>query len=379
MSPPRESGCATSPTVREGRRDLRWPIRILALAAVVVILYFALRGAELADVWRALQALKLWQIGIILAIDVSIHALMAARWWLIVRTEDRGTPYLPLVAMRLAAFGVSYFTLGPQVGGEPLQILYLRRQRKTTFARAAASVLMDKLLELLANFALLLLALSAIPRTQILGGFPAISSLAFFVLLCLAAWPVAHVVLLGQGRYPVTAALRVLPALSREARLVRHVRAAERLAGQFCRRHTGALIRAVLVSLAAAGASVMEYSFITSFVVSGLSFWQNISAWSAGWLSFLFPTPAGLGALEASQVLALGTFGVSSGTAIVVALIMRARDLLFGGTGLVIAAATTAHRKSETRSLGVLLEQEPPDGMPKRALEAETVWEERHD
>jgi len=373
------TGFTISPAHRNGRHRWRWPIRILALAAVVVILYFALRGAELSDVLKALRGLRLWQIGVVLSIDVAIHALMAARWWLIVRTEDRRVPYLPLVAMRLAAFGVSYFTLGPQVGGEPLQILYLRRQRKTSVARATASVLMDKLLELLANFALLLLALAAIPRTQILGGFPAISSVALVILLCLAAWPVVHVLLLAQGRYPLTAALRILPLLPRDARLVRHARAAERLAGQFCRRHTNALIQAILVSLAAAAASVMEYGFITSFLELGLSFWQNVSAWSAGWLSFLFPTPAGLGALEASQVFALGMFGVTAGTAIVVALVMRARDLLFAGTGLLIAAATTAGRKSESRPLSVLLDQEPADGTQPRALEAETVLEERHD
>ncbi len=372
-------GLDSPPRRPRSGHDWRWPIRILALAAVVVTLYFALRGAQLADVLRALQALQIWQVGVILAIDVTIHGLMAARWWLIVRTEDRRAPFLPLVAIRLAAFGISYFTLGPQVGGEPLQILYLRRQRKTSVARATASVLMDKLLELLANFALLLLALAAIPRTEILGGLPAISSLGLGILLCLAAWPPVHILLLSQGRHPLTAALRALPAVPRDARLVRHVRAAERLAGQFCRRHTGALIRAILVSLMAAGASVMEYGFITSFVIPGLSFWENVSAWSAGWLSFLFPTPAGLGALEASQVLALGAFGVPAGAAIVVAFVMRARDLIFGGTGLLIAAVTTASQKSETRPSGVLLEDEPADGTPNAALETETVWEERHD
>jgi uncharacterized membrane protein YbhN (UPF0104 family) len=44
-----------------------------------------------------------------------------------------------------------------------------------------------------------------------------------------------------------------------------------------------------------------------------------------------------LGALEASQVFVLGAFGVSAVSAIGVTLLIRARDLLIGGVGLLIA------------------------------------------
>lgn len=282
---------------------------------------------------------------VILAFDLGIHSLMACRWWLILRPQDRSVPYLPLVAIRLAAFGISYFTLGPQIGGEPLQLLYLRRHRHTSLPRATASVLMDKLLELLANFTLLILALIVIPRTQILGGFPALSAIGLVLLLCLAAWPPVHIILLTHGYHPLSTAIALFPFLRRDSRVLRHIRAAELLAGQFCRRHPLALVRATCVSLIAAGTSVMEYGLITAFLSSRLSFWQNVSAWSAGWLSFLFPTPAGLGALEAGQVLALGAFGTPAGIAIAVALVMRARDLVFAATGLLIAAATSASFK----------------------------------
>jgi uncharacterized membrane protein YbhN (UPF0104 family) len=45
-----------------------------------------------------------------------------------------------------------------------------------------------------------------------------------------------------------------------------------------------------------------------------------------------------LGALEASQVFALGTFGISAASALGIALLMRARDLLIGGLGLLFAS-----------------------------------------
>ena len=49
-----------------------------------------------------------------------------------------------------------------------------------------------------------------------------------------------------------------------------------------------------------------------------------------------------LGALEASQVFALGFFGISAASAISVTLVMRARDLLIGGLGLLLAGRMIA-------------------------------------
>ena len=116
------------------------------------------------------------------------------------------------------------------------------------------------------------------------------------------------------------------------------MRACEHLAGQFCRRHTQALLAAIIVSLLASAGTVSEYALITSFLDIGLPFWKIAAAWTAGWLSFLAPLPAGLGALEASQVFAFGLFGISSASAISVTLLMRGRDLLFGGLGLLLAS-----------------------------------------
>jgi uncharacterized membrane protein YbhN (UPF0104 family) len=83
--------------------------------------------------------------------------------------------------------------------------------------------------------------------------------------------------------------------------------------------------------------AVMEYALITSLLNIDLSSWQTISAWTAGWVSFLVPVPAGLGALEASQVVALGLFGATAEAAIGVSLLMRGRDIFFGGAGLLLA------------------------------------------
>jgi hypothetical protein len=62
--------------------------------------------------------LQAWQISLLFVLNVLIYALISLRWWLIVRAEKRDVSFFPLLATRVAVFGVSYFTLGPQVGGQ---------------------------------------------------------------------------------------------------------------------------------------------------------------------------------------------------------------------------------------------------------------------
>ena len=91
------------------------------------LLYFALRNAPFVEIWNALKQLQLAQIALLLLINIGVIFAMTARWWVIVRSANPSVPFRPLVRYRLSVFGLSYFTPGPQVGGEPLQVFYLQR------------------------------------------------------------------------------------------------------------------------------------------------------------------------------------------------------------------------------------------------------------
>jgi uncharacterized protein (TIRG00374 family) len=306
----------------------------LTYSLLAALLYFALRNAPLTEIWEALRKLQVWQIFVLLGLNILIYVLISLRWWLIVRAEKRGVSFLPLLAARVAVFGVSYFTLGPQVGGEPLQVLYLQRNYGMTYTRATSTVVMDKLLEFLANFFLLGFGLTAILQAGIFSASGNGSILSLVGLVLLLLFPPVHILLMYRGIYPVSALLRKFS----NNKFVRFVAASERMAGTFCRRHLVSLVSAIFVSVLAALGMVIEFFCITLFLGIDLSFWQTIAAWTAGWLAFLVPVPGGLGALEASQVFALGAFDISAVSAIGVTLLIRARDLLIGGIGLLIAS-----------------------------------------
>lgn len=301
---------------------------------LITLLYFALSKAPLADIWETLKKLQVWQVFILFAINTLIYILMTMRWWLIIRAENKKVLFFPLLAVRVSAFGVSYFTFGPQIGGESLQILYLKHKYNLTYTHATSTVVMDKLLEFLANFILLSFGLASIFQSGIMSKTSSNSYLSLIGLALFLLWTPIHILFLYRGIYPITIFMRKFS----NNKVARFISASERLAGAFCRRHLSSLLSAIFVSILTAISMVGEFFCITTFLGIHLSFWQIIAAWTSSWLAFLIPVPGGLGALEASLVFALGAFGISSASAIGVTLLIRARDLLIGGMGLLFAS-----------------------------------------
>lgn len=318
-------------------RAPRASIRLLWTSILAALLYFALRNAPLIEIWEALKGLRLWQIGIILLINAFVIAAMTARWWIIVRAENPSVTFLPLVGYRLSVFGLSYFTPGPQVGGEPLQVLYLQRNHGLSYARATSALIMDKLLEFLVNFILIGVGAWAIVRVGLVSGSGIRLALSLTGLAVLLGWPLAHIILLNRGITPVSRILLRQPFIQRDHSSIRLIVVAERMASAFCQKHLRVMFLAVGVSLLSVLGIAVEYYLMVSFLGMQIDAVQIFAALTAMQVAFLMPLPGGLGALEASQVFALGAFGQPASAAISLTLFMRARDILNGGVGLLLA------------------------------------------
>jgi glycosyltransferase 2 family protein len=317
----------------------KWLIRLLVLVILALLLWWAFHKAPLAEIWVAIRELRWWQVAIILLLNGFFYLVATLRWWVIIRADNKQVPFFPLLAVRVSVFGVSYFTLGPQVGGEPLQVLALQKRYGLTYTHATATVLMDKLLEFLVDFLMLAIGLTAILRLGVLSE----SSLQFsgdlLLLAFLVFWPPIHLLLLYNCRYPVTAIVSRIPFIRKNSKPLRFLRAAERLAGRFCQRHPRRLLAAIGLSLLAGAGMLLDYALMTTFLNIPLSFWKMTAGWMIGWISLIMPLPGGLGALEASQVFTLGRFGFSAAVALGLTLVMRGRDMLIGGLGLILAGA----------------------------------------
>jgi uncharacterized membrane protein YbhN (UPF0104 family) len=73
------------------------------------------------------------------------------------------------------------------------------------------------------------------------------------------------------------------------------------------------------------------------FILVDLTLWQALAGMTLLQIAFMFPLPAGLGAMEASQVFLMGALGFPPAAGLTMSLLMRGRDMLIGGLGLLRA------------------------------------------
>lgn len=308
---------------------------------LLFFLWFALRSVSPAAVWAVLQRTEPWQVGGLLLYNTLIVFLLANRWWIILRGLGERVPYLRLVEFRLIGATISQLTPGPQFGGEPAQIHLLTRAQVPA-AKAIASVTLEKALELVANFGVLMLLILYVLFEGVFGnllGWTA-SGLAFGLLLL----PLAPLVMLWWGKRPVSVLLRwgtrLLPRRWRfrvQQRIAPAVFSAEETIHDLLRRRPRVAALALAASFFNWAVMITEYWIATEVLHMNLAFVEVIALLVAARIAFLLPMPGGLGTLEAGQLFTLILLGYDPALAIGLSLLMRLRDLIVISAGLILA------------------------------------------
>lgn len=309
-------------------------LRLALWLAALLALAWVLRAIPLREIIAVLRGLSWQQVGALILANGFILLLLGGRWWVALRSLGCRVPYLTLAGYRTAAFSVTYFTPGPQFGGEPMQIILVRRRHTTTIALATAAVVIDKSLELLVNFGFLFLGVMVILRLGLpwpLGRVTLVGlSLGLLVL------PGGYLLALMAGRRPAAALLERRSLVARSLRyrqMVGLARAAEAQVGDFCRRPAN-LTLALAFSLATWATLVAEYWLAARFLGLRWTLLEAIAALTAARFAYLLPLPGGLGVLEASQMFAAAALGDDPAAGAALALLIRGRDVVTALVGL---------------------------------------------
>jgi len=319
------------------RRVLRWAVALIVAAALL----WVVRGIPLSEVATTLRRLTAGEIATLFLVNLGVTFVFALRWWVILRVLGHRVPFLRLSTYRLAGFAVSYLTPGTQFGGEPLQVAFTHRRHAVPAAAATAAVVIDRAVELLGNFTFLAFGLVLSLRLRLIpgdrGGVLAVLAVALLTL------PLGFLGAALSGRKPVTWLLQRLPVshtrqAKRWTRVVEWAGATEDQIVAFCRERPAGLAVAMGLSFVSWTVIVFEYSLMLSFLAIRLDLLEVVGVITASRLALLVPVPGGLGALEASQVLALAALGYSRAEGLGLGLLIRARDLVFAFAGLMLGA-----------------------------------------
>jgi uncharacterized protein (TIRG00374 family) len=333
-----------------------WRIGIIFGFASVLLVWWTVQHISLEEVWLSISQLSIGQITSLILLNLLIILLFTSRWWLILKASGYTVPYLSLTGYRLASFAVSYFTPGTQFGGEPLQVHLLSKKHHIPSTTALASVALDKLLELIANFSFLSLGLWLIltngPKLTgssaqgWLFGINGLQAVAWLSILI--SLPLIYLFLLWRGRFPFAEMSRRLPTPILRTRLFHNLPAflasTERQISTLFRLSPRTISLSGLLSIVIWVLMGFEFWLMIRFLGNNLGLVQLITVLTAARLAFLMPLPGGIGVLEASQVLAMQALGLSPVLGISISLLIRTRDVSLGLVGLWLGAVLTPNK-----------------------------------
>ena len=278
----------------------------LSWTAALGLFVWALSRVSLAQAWEAVRQLDATAVISLVVVNVAALVVFGVRWWIILRALGHPIGLFSASLYRLAAFGLSYFTPGPQVGGEPVQVLLAERRHAVPRDVAIGSVGLDRLFDAVVNLAFLTASALIVADTG-----------PTLVVAALVLVPLAYLLALAAGKRPVSF------LFNRDI-----VNASEAQAGRFCRERRGPLALAVAASFASWGMLLFEYWLLASFLGIVLSASQLLIGLAAARVAYLLLLPAGLGVLEAGQVAAVRAMGFPAALGLSLSLVIRFRDVV---------------------------------------------------
>ncbi len=320
----------------------KWLFRFAPWVLALLILAWVMQTVSVEDAVAAIQQLRWSQIMLLIMLNGLILIFLTGRWWIILRGHGQRIPFFSLFGYRMATFGVSYFTPGPHMGGEPLQVYFLEKEHGTPRPKALAALSLDKTLELLVNFAFLTVGIILIFRQRTLGDVVSIEAAGLAAVLLLI--PLFYLLAIWAGKTPLTwlaATLLKLPLISsiptwqtRLQRVVIAIQAGEQETTIFCRQAPRSLVLAFFMSIIGFLLMIGEFWLMVSFLGIPLTLLQLITALTAARIAILLLLPGAIGVLEASQALAFGTMGLNPAIGISASLLIRLRDVFVGIIGI---------------------------------------------
>lgn len=343
---------AVSPENRFSSRSTIVKLMIFVVAAG--LLYWAWRDVSLGAVVSAIGRWGWFQWLLFTLLNLYILGAMCWRWSFILRRMGHPVGFDALIRYRVAANFLSYITPGPQFGGEPLQVRCLVTRHQVPAEAASASVVVDRLIELMGTLLFLLMAGMFVLPALMTDTGALLTGMTVMIGVALAVGILLYTI--ARGRAPLTrmagSAARWTGKPKRAANLVAFLQAGESQAsGILTDRLCGWYAFGGLLQWSG---FLAELWMIYAFMGAPLNISALLTVAVAARLAFLLPLPGGLGALEASQMLAFASLGGDPAVAAAACCIMRVRDLVMisTGAGLALHGLPSSFRKKPPRPPG---------------------------
>lgn len=309
-----------------------WLISLSLLIGILASLFIYL-NIPYEEAVDTIQRLDFAALTYFLLVVLIIQFILTYRWLVVIRTQDDDVNFFRLILYRLAGYSVSFLTPSAKMGGEPVRATILSQKERRDFDKSMSSVVIDKTIELSASGLFFMIGVifllfqgwltQRVRIAAIVAGFIFTFLIIAFNYRVLNGKPFFHPIFdffAFENKYVKKA--------------VNKVEELEHMVIEFYCEEKKAFYYSLFLSLLSWFFMFIEFWLAALVVGVNLSLLEIFLVFSFVGLSYLFPIPMALGALEAGQISIFKLFGLSSAAAIGLAIIVRIKDVILSIIGI---------------------------------------------
>lgn len=311
-----------------------------------VVLAIMASQLDYAEVWAGLSRAGYWFFAVV-ALWLFLYLFNTASWWLIIHSQDEkeGAPKRKvgfgwLYKVTVSGFALNYATPGGLMGGEPYRIMALTP--RIGAERASSSVILYVMTHIFSHFWFWLLSCLLYVCVRPLTTFMSLL-LLLIGSVCLL---VIYFFLKGYKKGLAVKAMNILghiPGCRKRARsfVDSHREQLDTIDRQIAALHNQkpmTFFLVVLLEVMCRICSALEVFFILLVLTPSVNYFDCILiiSFTTLFANMLFFMPLQLGGREGGFMMSASGLGLTSGAGIFVALLVRLRELIWTGIGLLL-------------------------------------------
>ncbi|MFA5030940.1 MAG: lysylphosphatidylglycerol synthase transmembrane domain-containing protein [Patescibacteria group bacterium] len=309
-------------------------LTIFSLIIGIVLFIAVLKYIGFDAFKAAFESFSWWTIGIIAVLGYVQTIVATYRWKIILRAQGDDVSLKKLIAPKFTGLTVSYLTPGPNVGGEPVQAFFLKRNTGIGYSKGFASILVDKILDFTYPLPFLIAALVYAFITYDIS-WQAIGIFVFTLLLLIFLLGMFYIqTYRGIGFFSSLIRFFRLHRFGKMQRLIDKMLYFEELIIKFFNHQKDLFMKGLFLSLI--GGMIVLLQFVIVLLSLGIE--ANVLAVLLMMvfmiLSSFMPIPAGLGTYEAGQVIVFSALGYPASIGVAFMLIIRSAEVFKLGLGI---------------------------------------------
>lgn len=313
------------------------------LAFGLTVLCIMVSQLDFAEVWRGISHAGYW-FGAVVVLWAFLYIFNAMAWFIIIRSDgseaSRSISFARIYKLTVSGFALNYATPGGLMGGEPYRIMSI--SPAVGAEKASSSVILYAMTHMFSHFWFWALSIVLFLITQTLTTELGILLIASTIFCLLGLW----FFMSGYRNGLANRLLRIaehIPLLKRWAipfveENKEKLDTIDRQIASLHSQNPRTFVSAVLLELICRIVSSLEIYFVLLVLMPEASFVQCVLvlAFTSLFANLLFFIPLQLGGREGGFLMSITAFGISTTSAIFVALLVRLRELIWTGIGLLL-------------------------------------------